>query len=76
MTQQDGEGTSRPYEVGHALVALFIPRRRPDTENLHHPRGIARGLYPSTPDGDRFLMDKTELENKIAVLLGGRNAEE
>jgi cell division protease FtsH len=52
------------HEVGHALVALSF-RVRPDSEDLDHPSRHCRvGLYPSTPDGGRFLMAKTELENK------------
>ncbi|WP_447979784.1 ATP-dependent zinc metalloprotease FtsH [Candidatus Nitrospira bockiana] len=65
------------HEVGHALVALSIP----GSDAVHKisiiPRGIAAlGYTMQVPTEDRFLMTKTELENKIAVLLGGRVAEE
>jgi cell division protease FtsH len=65
------------HEVGHALVALSIP----GTDSIHKisiiPRGIAAlGYTLQLPTEDRFLMTKTELESKIAVLLGGRVAEE
>jgi len=65
------------HEVGHALVALSIP----GSDAVHKisiiPRGIAAlGYTMQLPTEDRFLMTKTELENKIAVLLGGRVAEE
>ncbi len=65
------------HEVGHALVALAIP----GTDAVHKisiiPRGIAAlGYTMQLPTEDRFLMTKTELKNKIAVLLGGRAAEE
>ena len=65
------------HEVGHALVAVAIP----GSDAVHKisiiPRGIAAlGYTMQLPTEDRFLMTKTELENKIAVLLGGRVAEE
>lgn len=65
------------HEVGHALVALSIP----GTDAVHKisiiPRGIAAlGYTMQLPTEDRFLMTQTELTNKIAVLLGGRVAEE
>jgi cell division protease FtsH len=65
------------HELGHALVALSIP----GADSVHKisiiPRGIAAlGYTIQLPTEDRFLMTKSELENKIAVLLGGRVAEE
>jgi cell division protease FtsH len=65
------------HEVGHALVAVAIP----GSDTVHKisiiPRGIAAlGYTMQLPTEDRFLMTKTELENKIAVLMGGRVAEE
>jgi cell division protease FtsH len=65
------------HEVGHALVALSIP----GSDAVHKisiiPRGIAAlGYTMQLPTEDRFLMTQTELKNKIAMLLGGRVAEE
>jgi cell division protease FtsH len=65
------------HELGHALVAMALP----GLEELHKisiiPRGIAAlGYTMQVPTEDRFLMTETELKNKIAVLLGGRAAEE
>jgi cell division protease FtsH len=64
------------HEMGHALVSLATP----GTDEVHKvsiiPRGIgALGYTIQRPTEDRFLMTRTELENKIAVLLGGRAAE-
>lgn len=64
------------HETGHALVAAF----RPTAENVHKitivPRGIgALGFTMQLPTEDRYLMSKTELFEKIDVLLGGRSAE-
>ena len=65
------------HEVGHALVALSLPGADPIQKISIIPRGVAAlGYTLQFPTEDRFLMTKTELENKIAVLLGGRVAEE
>ncbi len=65
------------HEVGHALVALSFPGADPIQKISIIPRGIAAlGYTLQLPTEDRFLMTKTELENKVAVLLGGRIAEE
>ncbi len=65
------------HEVGHALVALSIPGTDAVQKISIIPRGIAAlGYTIQLPTEDRFLMTKSELENKIAMLLGGRVAEE
>jgi len=65
------------HEVGHALVALAIPGSDAVQKISIIPRGIAAlGYTLQLPTEDRFLMTKSELENRIAVLLGGRIAED
>ncbi len=65
------------HELGHALVALSIPGSDPVKKITIVPRGIAAlGYTMQVPTEDRFLMTKTELLGKIAILLGGRAAEE
>jgi cell division protease FtsH len=65
------------HEIGHALVALSIPGFDAVQKISIIPRGIAAlGYTLQLPTEDRFLMTQSELENKIAVLLGGRVAEE
>jgi cell division protease FtsH len=64
------------HEMGHTLVALSLP----GTDKVHKvsiiPRGIGSlGYTIQRPTEDRFLMTRQELENKMAVLLGGRAAE-
>lgn len=64
------------HEMGHALVALSLP----GTDRVHKvsiiPRGVgALGYTIQRPTEDRFLMTREELENRMAVLLGGRAAE-
>ncbi len=64
------------HEIGHAIVALALPGSDPVQKITIIPRGIAAlGYTMQVPTEDRFLMRKTELLNKIAVLLGGRAAE-
>ena len=65
------------HEVGHALVALALPGTDQVQKISIIPRGVAAlGYTLQLPTEDRFLMTQSELENKIAVLLGGRVAEE
>jgi cell division protease FtsH len=64
------------HEMGHTLVALSLPGVDPVHKVSIIPRGIgALGYTIQRPIEDRFLMTKEELENKMAVLLGGRAAE-
>ena len=64
------------HEMGHALVALSLPGVDPVHKVSITPRGVgALGYTIQRPIEDRFLMTKEELENKMAVLLGGRAAE-
>ncbi|RLA88420.1 MAG: cell division protein FtsH [Deltaproteobacteria bacterium] len=65
------------HETGHALVAESLPT----TDRVHRvsiiPRGVgALGYTMQLPTEDRYLMTKSELEDRMAVLLGGRVAEE
>ena len=64
------------HEMGHALVALALPGADPVHKVSIIPRGIgALGYTIQRPTEDRYLMTREELENKVAVLLGGRAAE-
>ena len=64
------------HEMGHALVALALPGVDPVHKVSIIPRGVgALGYTIQRPTEDRFLMTRRELEDKMAVLLGGRSAE-
>ena len=64
------------HEMGHALVAMSLPGTDPVHKVSIVPRGVgALGYTIQRPTEDRFLMTREELENKIAVILGGRAAE-
>ncbi|HLZ96851.1 MAG TPA: ATP-dependent zinc metalloprotease FtsH [Steroidobacteraceae bacterium] len=65
------------HEMGHALVAMALPGTDPVHKVSIIPRGVgALGYTIQRPTEDRFLMTREELENKMAVLLGGRAAEQ
>jgi cell division protease FtsH len=64
------------HELGHAMVATSLPGTDPVHKVSIIPRGVgALGYTVQRPTEDRFLMTREELENKMAVLLGGRAAE-
>jgi len=64
------------HEMGHALVALILPGVDRVQKVSIIPRGVgALGYTIQRPTEDRFLLTEEELENKMAVLLGGRAAE-
>ncbi|HTW33172.1 MAG TPA: ATP-dependent zinc metalloprotease FtsH [Rhizomicrobium sp.] len=64
------------HEMGHALVALAIPGTDPVQKVSIIPRGVAGlGYTIQRPTEDRFLVSRSELGNRMAVLLGGRAAE-
>jgi cell division protease FtsH len=65
------------HEMGHAIVAMALPGTDPVHKVSIIPRGVgALGYTIQRPTEDRFLMTREELENKMAVLLGGRAAED
>jgi len=65
------------HEIGHALTALLLPGADPVHKISIIPRGVAAlGYTMQVPTEDRFLATRTQLENKIAVLLSGLVAEE
>ncbi|MBI2225037.1 MAG: cell division protein FtsH, partial [Betaproteobacteria bacterium] len=64
------------HEMGHAIVATALPGMDPVHKISIIPRGIgALGYTLQRPTEDRFLLSRTELANRMAVLLGGRAAE-
>ncbi|SON56844.1 ATP-dependent zinc metalloprotease FtsH 4 [Hartmannibacter diazotrophicus] len=65
------------HEMGHALVAASLPGVDPVHKVSIIPRGVgALGYTMQRPTEDRFLLARTDLENRIAVLMGGRAAEQ
>jgi cell division protease FtsH len=65
------------HEAGHALVAYSLPNTDPVHKVSIIPRGLAAlGYTMQRPEGDRYLLTKSELESQIQVLLAGTIAEE
>jgi cell division protease FtsH len=65
------------HEMGHALVAATLPGLDPVQKVSIIPRGVgALGYTIQRPTEDRFLLNRSNLENRIAVLMGGRAAEQ
>ena len=65
------------HEMGHALVALSVPNADPVHRVTIIPRGAgALGMTMQRPLEDRYLMTEPELKDRLAILLGGRGAEE
>jgi cell division protease FtsH len=65
------------HEMGHAFMAASVAHADPVHKVTIIPRGIAAlGMTYQLPTEDRFLMTRSELEDRICVLLGGRVAEE
>ncbi len=64
------------HESGHAVVAQLLPKTDPVHKVTIIPRGRALGVTMQLPTEDRYSMDREELLQTIAVLFGGRIAEE
>ena len=65
------------HEMGHALVAASLPGVDPVQKVSIIPRGVgALGYTIQRPTEDRFLLAASDLRNRIAVLMGGRAAEQ
>ncbi|MGQ9780133.1 MAG: ATP-dependent zinc metalloprotease FtsH [Bacillota bacterium] len=63
------------HEAGHAVTAYFLPGFDPVHKVSIIPRGRAEGYVLAMPEEDRRNMTKTELLNRVAMMLGGRAAE-
>ena len=64
------------HEAGHAVVSKFLPTQDPVHEISIIPRGMAGGYTMYRPSEDKSFISKTEMEEQIISLLGGRVAEE
>ncbi len=64
------------HEAGHAVVAAVLPHTDPIHKVTIIPRGQAMGVTQQLPERDRYLYDKDYLTDRLAVMMGGRAAEE
>ena len=63
------------HEAGHAIVSQFLPTQTAVKEVSIIPRGMAGGYTMYKSDEDKYYISKTEMEEKLVALLGGRAAE-
>jgi cell division protease FtsH len=75
MSEKDKEMTAY-HEAGHALVALNVPATDPVHKATIIPRGRALGMVMQLPEADKLSMTREEMTSRLAVLMGGRVAEE
>jgi cell division protease FtsH len=75
MPEEERRNTAY-HESGHAVVAMLLPKTDPVHKVTIIPRGRALGVTMQLPETDRYSMDKDRMLNTIAVLFGGRIAEE
>ena len=75
MPEEERRNTAY-HEAGHALVARLLPKTDPVHKVTVIPRGRALGVTMQLPEGDRYSIDKERMLSTIAVLFGGRIAEE
>ena len=64
------------HEAGHALLAVLLPHADPIHKVTIIPRGMALGVTQQLPEGDKHNYSRDYLNDQIAILLGGRLAEE
>ena len=75
MPEEERHNTAY-HESGHAVVAKLMPKTDPVHKVTIIPRGRALGLTMQLPSEDRYSMDKERILSTLAVLFGGRIAEE
>jgi cell division protease FtsH len=75
MTEDEKKLTAY-HEGGHALVALSVPATDPVHKATIIPRGRALGMVMQLPERDKFSMSFEQMTSRLAILFGGRVAEE
>ena len=75
MTQAEKELTAY-HEAGHAILALNVPAADPLHKATIIPRGRSLGMVMQLPEGDRYSMSYKYMVSRLAIMMGGRVAEE
>lgn len=75
MSDEEKRNTAY-HEAGHALVGVKIPNADPVHKVTIIPRGMALGLTQQLPEADRYTHTREYIEGQIAIMMGGRIAEE
>jgi cell division protease FtsH len=75
MSEKEKELTAW-HEAGHAIVAMKVPSADPVHKATIIPRGRALGMVMQLPEDDKLSMSKVEMTSRLAIIMGGRVAEE
>ena len=75
MTEEEKTLTAY-HEAGHAILALNVPSSDPVHKATIIPRGRALGMVMQLPEGDRYSMSYKYMISRLAIMMGGRAAEE
>ncbi|MFN3912987.1 ATP-dependent zinc metalloprotease FtsH [Hyphomonas sp.] len=75
MSEKEKELTAW-HEAGHAIVAMKVPSADPVHKATIIPRGRALGMVMQLPEDDKLSMSKIEMTSRLAIIMGGRVAEE
>ncbi|KDA02780.1 MAG: ATP-dependent zinc metalloprotease FtsH [Hyphomonas oceanitis] len=75
MSEKEKELTAW-HEAGHAIVAMKVPSADPVHKATIIPRGRALGMVMQLPEDDKLSMSKIEMTSRLAIMMGGRVAEE
>jgi cell division protease FtsH len=76
VMSEEEKKTTAYHEAGHTVVGLKVPNADPVHKVTIIPRGMALGLTQQLPEGDRYTHSREYIEGSIAILMGGRLAEE
>ncbi|MCW8836516.1 MAG: ATP-dependent metallopeptidase FtsH/Yme1/Tma family protein, partial [Rhodospirillales bacterium] len=76
VMSEDEKKLTAYHEAGHAIVTLHVPKADPLHKVTIIPRGRALGLTMSLPERDQLSMSKIQLTSRLAIMFGGRAAEE
>ena len=76
VMSEDEKKLTAYHEAGHALVGLAVPKHDPLHKVTIIPRGRALGVTMSLPEKDRYSFSLIEMTSRLAVMFGGRVAEE
>jgi len=76
VMSDDEKKTTAYHEAGHTIVGMKVPNADPVHKVTIIPRGMALGLTQQLPEGDRYTHSLDYIEGSIAILMGGRIAED
>ena len=76
VMSEEEKKTTAYHEAGHTILGMKVPNADPVHKVTIIPRGMALGLTQQLPEGDRYTHSAEYIEGSIAILMGGRLAEE